>query len=61
MAEIEIGILDRQCTGGRIGDEGRLCGEVLAWEQRRNQERCRIDWKFTRQDADRKLARHYVT
>jgi hypothetical protein len=61
MAEIEIGILDRQCTGRRIGDEGRLCSEVLAWEQRRNQARCRIDWKFTRQDADQKLSRHYVT
>jgi len=61
MAEIEIGILDRQCIGGRMGDEARLRGEVRAWEQRRNQERCRIDWKFTRQDADRKLSRHYVT
>ena len=61
MAEIEIGILDRQCTGRRIGDEARLCSEVLAWEQRRNQARCRIEWKFTRQDADQKLARHYVT
>ena len=61
MAEIEIGILDRQCTGRRIGDEAKLCSEVSAWEQRRNQEGCRIDWKFTRQDADRKLARHYVT
>jgi hypothetical protein len=61
MAEIEIGILDRQCTGRRIADEPRLCAEVRAWEQRRNQERCRIDWKFTRQDADRKLSRHYVT
>lgn len=60
MAEIEIGILDRQCTGRRIGDETRLCAEVLAWEQQRNQERCRIDWKFTRQDADQKLSRHYV-
>jgi hypothetical protein len=60
MAEIEIGILDRQCTGRRIGEEARLRAEVLAWEQRRNQEHCRIDWKFTRQDADRKLARHYV-
>ena len=60
MAEIEIGILDRQCIGGRVADETRLCSEVLAWEQRRNQERRRIDWKFTRQDADRKLARHYV-
>jgi hypothetical protein len=61
MAEIEIGILDRQCLGRRLGDEARLCAEVFAWEQRRNQDRCRIDWKFTRQDADRKLARHYIT
>ena len=61
MAEIEIGILDRQCLSRRLGDEERLCAEVLAWEQRRNQDRCRIDWKFTRQDADRKLARHYIT
>jgi len=61
MAEIEIGILDRQCTGRRIGDETRLCAEVLAWEQRRNEAGCRIDWKFTRQDADNKLSRLYVT
>jgi len=61
MAEIEIGILDRQCTGRRIGDEVRLRSEVLAWEQQRNQERRRIDWKFTRQDADLKLSKHYVT
>jgi hypothetical protein len=60
MAEIEIGILDRQCTGCRIGNEARLCSEVLAWEQRRNQEHRRIEWKFSRQDADRKLSRHYV-
>lgn len=61
MAEIEIGILDRQCTGCRIGDEARLCSEVLAWEQRRNQERRRIEWKFSPQDADQKLSRHYVS
>ena len=60
MAEIEIGILDRQCTAGRIGSESRLCSEVLAWEQRRNQERRRIEWKFSRQEADQKLSRHYV-
>jgi hypothetical protein len=61
MAEIEIGILERQRLGGRVADETRLRSEALAWEQRRNQEGCRIDWKFTRQDADRKLSRHYVT
>ncbi len=31
LAEIEIGILDRQCTGRRIGDEAQLRSEVLAW------------------------------
>ena len=61
MAEIEIGILDRQCTGRRIGDARHLQSEVCAWEQRRNQAHCRIAWKFTRQDADQKLSRHYVT
>jgi len=61
MAEIEIGILDRQCTGRRIGDEAALRSEVSAWEQRRNEAGSRIEWKLTRQDADRKLARHYVT
>ena len=61
MAEIEIGILDRQCTGCRIGDEARLRSEVLAWEERRNQERRRIEWKFSRQEADQKLSRHYAS
>jgi hypothetical protein len=60
MAEIEIGIMDRQCTGERISDTPRLESEVAAWQRRRNQEKRRIEWKFTRQDADRKLARHYV-
>jgi len=61
MAEIEIGILGRQCTGCRIGDEARLRSEVLAWEERRNQEHRRIEWKFSRQEADQKLSRHYVS
>jgi hypothetical protein len=61
MAEIEIGLLDRQCVGGRVAEEMRPRSEVSAWQQRCNQECCRIEWKFTRQDADRKLSRHYVT
>jgi hypothetical protein len=60
MAEIEIGILDRQCIGGRMGAEDRLRSAVNAWEQRRNEERRRIEWTFSRQDADQKLSRHYV-
>ena len=60
MAEIEIGILDRQCIGGRIASTDLLSARVAAWQQRRNDERRQIEWRFTRRDADRKLGRHYV-
>lgn len=60
MAEIEIGVLERQCTGCRIGTEALLEAEVAAWEQRRNEAKATIEWKFTRQVADKKLSRHYV-
>ena len=61
MAEIEIGILERQCTGRRLGSEAILVAEVAAWQERRNTEGRTIEWKFTAQDAERKLGRHYVT
>jgi hypothetical protein len=61
MAEIEIGIMDRQCTGCRLPNEQTLRLELVAWTDRRNQARSTIDWKFTRQDADKKLSRHYVS
>jgi hypothetical protein len=61
MAEIEIGILDRQCLDRRLPDRATMVVEVAAWEQRRNAEGRGIEWTFTRQDADRKLARHYVS
>ena len=52
MAEIEIGVLERQCTGCRLGTEALLQAEVTAWEHRRNEAKETIEWKFTRQDAD---------
>jgi hypothetical protein len=61
MAEIEIGIMDRQCTGQRIASAELLQTEVQQWQQQRNAEQRGIEWKFTRQDADRKLCRHYVS
>lgn len=61
MAEIEIGILDRQCLGRRLKDQATITVEVAAWQQRRNAHHCGIVWSFTRQDADQKLARHYVS
>ncbi len=61
MAEIEIGILDRQCLDRRLPDRATLVSEVDAWQQRRNADQCGIAWSFTRQDADMKMARHYVS
>lgn len=60
MAEIEIGILDKQCLNRRIATEAELTAEVQAWQTRRNQQRKTIDWTFTRKDADRKLEKYYV-
>ena len=60
MAEIEIGILERQCTDRRLATEALLVAEIAAWQERRNTERRTIEWKFTAQDAERKLSRHYV-
>ena len=61
MAEIEIGVMDRQCIGGRVPSEAMLRSEVAAWKHRRNQAKARIEWKFTRQEADDKLSRHYIS
>ena len=60
MAEIEIGILDKQCLNGRIATEIELMAQVKAWKTRRNRQRQTIEWKFTRQQADKKLGKHYV-
>ena len=60
MAEIEIGILTRQCLDRRTASQEHLKAEVAAWQLDRNKEARTIDWKFTRQHADEKLSRHYV-
>lgn len=36
VAELEVGILDRQCQGRRLPDCSTLTAEVDAWQQRRN-------------------------
>ena len=61
MAEIEIAILDRQCLNRRWPNRATLVAEVDAWQQRRNADQRGIAWSFTRQDADLKMAQHYVS
>jgi hypothetical protein len=59
MAEIEIGVLNKQCLNRRIGDYATLRDEVAAWTERRNAERATIKWPFSAEDARKKLGRAY--
>ncbi len=59
MAEIEIGILSRQCLSRHIPTKEQMITEVAAWEQERNQADAVVDWQFTTADARRKLKRLY--
>ena len=61
MAEIEINIMDRQCTGGRMESKEKLVSDVKRWTKDRNKKKRKIEWKFTRQEADKKLSKHYVS
>ena len=60
VAEVEINVMDVECTGRRIGDRRTLNHEVTAWMKRRNKGKAKIDWKFTREKADAKLSKYYV-
>jgi len=60
VAEIEIGIMDRECTSRRIKDKEMLTREVKAWEKIRNMKRKKIDWTFTKKKADKKLGKYYT-
>ena len=59
MAEIEIGVLARQCLDRRIPDQEVLRREVEAWQGQRNRETMRVDWRFTTEDARIKLKSLY--
>jgi hypothetical protein len=59
MAEIELGILGRQCLSRRIDNVDDLRREVEAWKVARNIRRTKVDWQFTTEDARIKLKRLY--
>jgi hypothetical protein len=58
-AEIELSALARQCLSRRIGTPEELECEVLAWQQRRNEEVITVNWRFTTAEARIKLKRLY--
>ena len=59
MAEIELSVFSRQCLNRRVGDEVLLRQEVAALERERNDAGAVIDWRFSTQDARRKLQHIY--
>jgi len=59
MAEIEIGVLSRQCLNRRIPDQEMLRTEIAAWQERRNKEATTVNWRFTTDDARVKLKSLY--
>jgi hypothetical protein len=59
MAEIEIGILSRQCLRRHIPSEQLLQSELIAWQQFRNRQSAKIHWSFSLKDARRVFAQYY--
>jgi len=59
MAEIELGILGRQCLARRIDNAEQLKREVAAWETDRNAAEAKVNWQFATDDARIKLKRLY--
>lgn len=52
VAELEIGVVERQCLKGRrFPTNEALEIEVNAWQHARNERGIKINWKFTTSDA----------
>jgi hypothetical protein len=59
MAEIELGVLTRQCLSHYIPRKEQMIAETAAWQQHRNEADATVDWRFTTKDARIKLKRLY--
>ena len=61
MAEIELSVLVRQCLGQRLPSRAALATHTAAWEEARNEQSARMEWRFTTADARIKLKHLYPT
>jgi hypothetical protein len=59
MAEIELGILGRQCLSQRIDHVADLRRHARAWKIDRDAAGTKVNWRFTSEDARIKLKRLY--
>ena len=59
MAELEIGVMSRQCLGQRIPTIEEMAHEVQTWVTERNNHKSSVHWQFTTADARIKLRHLY--
>lgn len=59
MAEIELGILGRQCLSRRIDNVDDLRRETTTWKTDRNSAGTKVNWQFATSDARIKLRKLY--
>ncbi len=59
IAENELSALTRQCLSRRIGTIENMASEVEAWDQARNRNGVRVNWRFSIEQARTKLHRVY--
>jgi hypothetical protein len=59
VAEIELSVLSEQCLKRRIADGATLDSEIAAWNESRNREGGKVNWRFTTDDARLKLRHLY--
>jgi hypothetical protein len=59
MAEIELGILGRQCLARRIDNVEDLRRETKTWNTDRDTANAKVNWQFTTADARIKLRKLY--
>ncbi len=59
MAEIELHVLNGQCLNRHIATVQEIEDEVTAWQNARNNKKCKINWQFTTKEARIKLKRLY--
>ena len=59
MAEIEIGVMSRQCLDRRIPDMDTLKQELSSWESKRNEAKETINWMFDVDAARSRLNKAY--
>jgi hypothetical protein len=59
MAELEIGVMSRQCLGRRIPSLEEMAHEVKSWVTQRNNHKTTVHWQFTTADARIKLRHLY--